>query len=350
MPDIAFPSKGGPGPSKWALLRKGWFWLSLFITVVLIVPFFTPLPYFLWGMSSFAAFLEDNLGFNPALAEFFSIPFMFVYILALPAAVRWLLWPKRGALDVLRAFLAIMFVFGSKPLLLSIFQTEFSTDGTAQKCYVLKGDDMELFAKRRDGSCPTDPKSGLQTRPVTAEILDQQQRKLRPPRPIALHNPVALMQQARAGNPIQYFDAVTGDPKVWYDINDAGRFELYDNAGSSVISGRRLRPVSQGIVNQIQRQIERDYQRVVEARQKELANAQVSEAAVSRAAAEVPPQYQAAPGPASTAPAYKQPRTTSQRIERPAFVNEPVGQSARPSAAPEPKIPSIPIETPYKGD
>jgi hypothetical protein len=275
---------------------------------------------------------------------------MFVYILAFPAATRWLLWPKRGSLNVLYAFFAILFVFGSKPLLLSIFQTEFSADGEAQKCYVLKGDEMEQFAKRRDGSCPTDPRSGLQTKPLTAEIIEQQQRKLRPPRQIATDNPVALVQQARAGNPIQFFDAVTGDPKVWYDINDAGRFELYDSAGSSVISGRPLRPVSQGIVNQIQRQIERDYQRVVEARRKELADAQASAISPPPTSTKVSSQSQTVPRPTSTASAYRQPRTTAQRVETPAFVNEPLGQPSGQSAAQQPKKQSIPIETPYKGD
>lgn len=354
MPNLDIMTKSKPTATRASFLHSRWFWVALAVAIIFIfVPLFSPFAYFFWGISSFSDFLENSLGLSPNLADFIAIPFIFAYILVFPTAARWLFLPKRDPKSLTAALFALMFVFGSKPLLLSLFQTDFSPDGQAQKCYFFSGDQIEYIPQRRDGSCPVDTGTGKQSFKLTPDIAEQEERKLRPPKLIPLDNPFELVQRFRNGRPIEFFDPATGRPKVWFELNGAGRFEIFDNPGSSPTSGRKLLPVTMEVVNRIKKQIFSDYTYQINLRQREkLRIEQDSEKALQQNKNVLVPQPPAASVLDPLSRGLVTPRTAvgvPNAVVRDTFVYEPSGETTKPSAAQAPAQRKIPIETPYEG-
>ena len=93
-----------------------------------------------------------------------------------------------------------------------------------------------------------DPKYGLELRPATPEIvinLERAQRGLVPKR-------IAVASVAD----IEFFDTLTGQPRVWYFRDLDGRIELYSSAGRHPAFGDELKPVTKEVVQAIQKDLE----------------------------------------------------------------------------------------------
>lgn len=165
---------------------------------------------------------------------------MFFYTLAIPYTLRWLTFGRRRPRDIATAFLAILFVFGGKPLLVVFLGASFNTQtGEAQECYSWNGESLSI-SERPETGCGIDPVTGKITKELTAEIAAILARQSEPPKPIDLGMPLT-----------QFFDPASGRPAVWYAKNADGSYSLYDSDGFSPKSGKRLKPVTPEIVDAI---------------------------------------------------------------------------------------------------
>ena len=211
-------------------LIKYWWIIAAACLLLIALPFFTPASYFLWGLGSARQFFEDQLGLGHSFATVSAVVFMFLYTIALPYAIGWLVLGRSRA-KLIPAFLAILFVFGSKPLLKGLLGSSFNAKtGAAQKCYSWRGNGIVL-TERGPSGCEVDPVSGQRTFEITPDVAAILARQQRPPQRIAVND-----------TPPQFFDPTSGRPLVWYDQTANDSVELYDSDGFSPTTGNRLRP------------------------------------------------------------------------------------------------------------
>lgn len=238
-----------PEKSKLSLVdyvRKYWFWIALICITILLLPFFTPAAYFLWGIGSAKSLFRDQLGIGESISTVFAVAFMFVYTLAIPNAARWLTHGRKNPKDIAIAFVSVLFVFASKPLLAGLLESSFNAQtGMAQKCYSWNGATLKL-SERGDSGCGIDPVTGQQTAEMTPEIASILGRQQHAPKKIAIN-----------GTTIQFFDPTSGRPIVWYGRAPDGTYELFDAEGFNPRNGERLEPVSPNIINMINKQMKR---------------------------------------------------------------------------------------------
>lgn len=228
-----------------AFFKKYW-WLFAGVSLLIFAfPLFTPAFYFLWGLNSTRSLFQDQLGFRGSISTALAVVFMFLYTLALPYAVAWLLLGRRRT-NIVPAFFAVLFVFGSKPLLTGILGSSFNAKtGAAQKCYSWRGSTLVVLEPGSTG-CEIDPVSGQKTFEMTPDVAAVIERQQRPPRRIAIDS-----------TPIQFFDPSSGRPMVWYEQAANGSIELYDSDGFSPTTGNRLKPAEPLLVTAVNRLMDR---------------------------------------------------------------------------------------------
>jgi uncharacterized protein (UPF0147 family)/signal transduction histidine kinase len=113
-------------------------------------------------------------------------------------------------------------------LLLGRIDANFRKNGTAEKCYVMTRTSIKTL--NRIG---TDPDTGLECRPPTPQIVEKLEEYKNGHRPV----------QIRSNDP-KFFDAVTGEPVIWYSKNDQGEIELFDLMGFHPKTGEELTPIT----------------------------------------------------------------------------------------------------------
>ena len=227
-------------------IKRYWKWIALVCTIILVFPLFTPAGYFFWGLGSTKDFFHNNIGIGESLSTTFAVAFMFIYTLAMPFAARWLAFGRKNPKGVAVAFVSVLFVFGSKPLLMGVLGSRFNAStGEAQKCYSWSNATLAI-TERGSSGCGVDPATGQKTAELTPEIAGILARQQRPPRPIAID-----------GSPIQFFDPATGRAIVWYDRAPDGRPELFDADGFNPNNGNRLKAATPDIVAMIHNEIDK---------------------------------------------------------------------------------------------
>jgi hypothetical protein len=116
-------------------------------------------------------------------------------------------------------------------LLVGRIDANFRKNGTAEKCYVMTRTTIKTL--NRTG---IDPDTGLECRPLTPQIVE----KLEEYR--SGHRATQI-----ASNDPKFFDAVTGEPVVWYSKNDQGEIELFDLMGFHPKTGEELTPITRQV-------------------------------------------------------------------------------------------------------
>jgi hypothetical protein len=116
-------------------------------------------------------------------------------------------------------------------LLLGRIDANFRKNGIAEKCYVVTRTSIKTL--NRVG---VDPETGLECRPLTPQIVE----KLDEYR--SGHRPTLIT----SSDP-QFFDAVTGEPVVWYSRNSKGEIELFNLMGFHPRTGEELTPITRQI-------------------------------------------------------------------------------------------------------
>jgi hypothetical protein len=79
-----------------------------------------------------------------------------------------------------------------------------------------------------------DPKYGKELKPVTPEMIDKYERAKLGKKP----KKVSINQDT------EYFDSITGEPKLWYFVDPTGNYEFYDQPGYQSIYLEELKPVN----------------------------------------------------------------------------------------------------------
>ena len=103
-----------------------------------------------------------------------------------------------------------------------------------QKCYVMTRTTIKTL--NRIG---IDPDTGLECRPLTPQIVEKLEEYRNGHRPTQI-----------TSNDPKFFDAVTGDPVIWYSKNDQGQIELFDLMGFHPKTGEELTPITKQIAEE----------------------------------------------------------------------------------------------------
>lgn len=238
-----FAGYGAGGIARMALTTQygwralgNWRWPAAGACLLLIVFLLAPGPTFFWNFWGFRSLFHDSFGWGSSWAAVVALPIAFVYVIALPIALRWLLLGRKP----LRALIAVMLIYGSTPLLHGLLDANFNQQsGKAQKYYIVKpnGDIATSDSEGFDGDLGI-PKRLLT--PDVARIIRRQE--------LGLHaRPVTGDVRTLA-----FFDTITGKPRVWYSRRPDGGYDLFDAEGFAPGSGVLLQSVSQNVVEAIQ--------------------------------------------------------------------------------------------------
>jgi hypothetical protein len=157
---------------------------------------------------------------------------------------RWI--TKRFAVTVVVAYgVAYFFVMYAA----SRGQNFRHTAGAAQRWYAITPEGIRFF-----DSSGFDPKYGLKLEPVTAELAVNLARAERGQTPSRL--------VVNKLDDIQFFDTLSGQPRIWYFKNAAGEVELYSQAGHHPAYGDQLRPITREVVSALRQQLEANAKQV----------------------------------------------------------------------------------------
>ena len=123
------------------------------------------------------------------------------------------------------------------------------------------GQPLKWCADTPDGKvCSNSPgydkKFGIRLRPFTTEnarILDRQKKGIQPAR--------IYSDPAR----IEFFDRLTGHPKIWYSLRPDGKIELFNAEGFTPTDGSLLLPITNKIILQVLAQNEKEHHEQIEA-------------------------------------------------------------------------------------
>jgi hypothetical protein len=230
------------------LPRSLWIAFSLIGIVVIIVisvifvDRISTLYVLFFGYNRFKDLFYGGLGLSDSTSSFLATALQFVYAFAwVPLTGLMLAW-RMSARKLFMGFLAWMMVYGSSPLLLSLFGQNVcfnQATGTPSKWYTI--DRSGRIALYDSGGLNSlgDPK-----KPVTSEVCHffaQQSGGTQ----------AHLLTSSVGG--IDFFDTSTGNPKVWYHKDEDGTYRLYDGPGFDPQTGQALQPVSKDTVDDIKK-------------------------------------------------------------------------------------------------
>lgn len=128
-------------------------------------------------------------------------------------------------------------------------------DGAPSKYYALTPEGIRFF-----DSPGYDPKYGIKLQPVTPEIIEKYKKKQLGliPNKIDISSPETY----------EFFDKLTGEPKVWYYLDQDGKFEFFDGPGFHPVYREELKPVTKEIIASFIKKLKEQTQ-LIEAQKKE---------------------------------------------------------------------------------
>jgi len=107
------------------------------------------------------------------------------------------------------------------------------TGGEAMKFYAVTPEGIRFF-----DSPGFDPKYGIELKPVTQELINQYERSKRGMKP----------RRIDASKEIEFFDSITGEPKIWYCKDSKGSYEFFDQPGFHPVYWEELKPATKDVV------------------------------------------------------------------------------------------------------
>jgi len=105
--------------------------------------------------------------------------------------------------------------------------------GEVMKYYAITPEGLRFF-----DSPGFDPKYGIELKPVTPKMIDQYERSNRGMHP----------KQIEISKETEFFDTITGEPKVWFYIDKEGNYEFYDQPGFHPVYWEELKPVTKNVI------------------------------------------------------------------------------------------------------
>jgi hypothetical protein len=177
------------------------FWLAKGLVIIAIIPFF-------W-----------------AIGEVFKIKFKINIFKKRPLKSY-----RKAAAIVIVLYIALFF-----------FSMYFFSRGTYFGHY--KGEATKYYAMTPEGlrtfdSPGFDPKYGIELKPMTPKMIEQLERAKLGKKP-------KLVNMAQN---IEYFDSITGEPKIWYFKDKEGNYDFFDQPGYHPVYWEELKPISKQVV------------------------------------------------------------------------------------------------------
>lgn len=107
----------------------------------------------------------------------------------------------------------------------------------------MKGEAMKYYAVTPEGirffdSPGFDPKYGIELKSVTPKMIDQYERAKRGMQP----------KRVDTSKEIEFFDSITGEPKIWYYKDSEGNYEFFNQPGFHPVYWEELKPISRELV------------------------------------------------------------------------------------------------------
>jgi hypothetical protein len=118
-------------------------------------------------------------------------------------------------------------------LLIGRVDVNFRKSGVAERCYVMTRTTIKVL--NRVG---IDPETGLECRPLSPQMVEK----------IDLYRSGHRATQITSADP-KFFDAVTGEPIVWFSKSDKGEIELFDLMGFHPKTGEELTPITRQVAD-----------------------------------------------------------------------------------------------------
>lgn len=121
----------------------------------------------------------------------------------------------------------------------------------------IKGEVLKYYARTPEGirffdSPGYDPKYGLELKPVDAMMIEQQERAKRGLGP----------RRIERQDYLEYFDSITGEPKIWYYLDVEGHYELFDQPGYHPVHWEKLKPMSKVAMEDRLKKIKEDEEKI----------------------------------------------------------------------------------------
>jgi len=128
-------------------------------------------------------------------------------------------------------------------------------NGSPSKYYAITPEGIRFF-----DSPGYDPKYGIKLEPVSPEIIEKYKKKQLGliPNEIQIPSPESY----------EYFDKITGEPKVWYYLNNNGDYEFFDGPGFHPVYKEELKPITKEVILSYIKKTEETRQ-LIEAQKKE---------------------------------------------------------------------------------
>lgn len=116
-------------------------------------------------------------------------------------------------------------------------------DGSPSKYYAMTPEGIRFF-----DSPGYDPKYGIKLQPVTPEIIEKYKKKELglAPNKIEISSPQTY----------EFFDKITGEPRVWYYLDQNGNFQFFDGPGFHPVYKEELKPVTKEVITSFIKKVE----------------------------------------------------------------------------------------------
>lgn len=241
MDRLAPPPEKNPIKSN----RK-WIWgIAIAAAIALIMSFVFPgiisVYQLYWSQGNIQRLFYEDLGLSQAWSSLIAVVGSFFYALAWVPLTLWtfrvLVW-RFSARQLIVAFACWVFVYGHVPLLHALLG--------ADACFNQRtGAPMKWFVQDADGRIVLFDSSGfdivtrVEKRPVTPDICSSFARQKTNDRPRKITANVTT---------IEFFNPISGRPRIWYYKKSDGTYELFDSRGFHPGSSEPLLPVTKDIV------------------------------------------------------------------------------------------------------
>jgi hypothetical protein len=129
------------------------------------------------------------------------------------------------------------------------------TKGEAIKYYAMTPEGIRFF-----DSPGYDPKYGIELKPVTPDIMMKYQKR-------AMGMQPKKIEIVKINN-TEFFDPITGDPKVWYYLDSNENYEFFNGPGFHPVYKVELQPVTTEIIQAYQKKLNEIHETEALAQQK----------------------------------------------------------------------------------
>jgi len=220
-----------------------------FVVVAIILLVFMVAMLIFWEVFKYSIFIKtfnhvvQNIinvsGMSHWLAKgivlFSIIPFFLAIIEVFKLRVRLNIFKKKPvrsyrkiAIVVIIIYIAA-YLFGMFFMSKNIYFSHSEKDLKPTKYYAVTPEGLKFY-----DTPGRDPKYGTELKPVTPDVIERYERAKLGKKP----------KKVSTNLDTEFFDSITGEPRLWYFIDPTGNYEFYDQPGYQSVYLEELKPVN----------------------------------------------------------------------------------------------------------